>query len=130
MLSQSEIEAAALSLDAAERTRQQIGLLSIAHPTITLDDAYAIQRAWVAQKMAAGRLVKSFERSGTKGEPAPPFRGVLHRPTPRSSRRNYGGERKAGCWRFKPRHQRPGQTTLRVWISASTAVSTSKFGAL
>ena len=57
MLSKSEIEVAALSLDEAERTRTQIGLLSIVHPAITLDDAYAIQRAWVTKKIAAGRRI-------------------------------------------------------------------------
>jgi 2-oxo-hept-3-ene-1,7-dioate hydratase len=47
-LSSTDIAAAASSLDEAERTRSQIGLLSLQHPTITLEDAYAIQRAWVA----------------------------------------------------------------------------------
>lgn len=50
-----EIEAAATRLDEAERTGRQIGLLSAAHPDMTLDDAYAVQAAWVARKLAAGR---------------------------------------------------------------------------
>lgn len=57
MLNASEIAAAAARLDEAERTRKQIGLLSLAHPGMTLDDAYAIQRAWMAKKQAAGRRV-------------------------------------------------------------------------
>jgi 2-oxo-hept-3-ene-1,7-dioate hydratase len=57
MLSEREIAAAAASLDEAERTRRQIGLLSLAHPAMTIDDAYAVQAAWVAQKLAAGRRI-------------------------------------------------------------------------
>ncbi|WP_299550947.1 2-oxo-hept-4-ene-1,7-dioate hydratase [uncultured Tateyamaria sp.] len=45
---------AALALAEAERTGQQIGLLSVAHPDIDMDDAYAIQEQVVAAKVAAG----------------------------------------------------------------------------
>ena len=54
MLTKDEIEAAAASLDRAERMRVQTGLLSLKHPAIDMDDAYAIQAAWVGKKMAAG----------------------------------------------------------------------------
>lgn len=47
--------AAARRLDQAERSREQIGQLSLERPEITIDDAYAIQRAWVEQKIADGR---------------------------------------------------------------------------
>ncbi|MEL7131376.1 MAG: 2-oxo-hepta-3-ene-1,7-dioic acid hydratase, partial [Pseudomonadota bacterium] len=47
-------EAAAAALIEAERTGQQIGLLSVAHPDITMDDAYAIQDRVVAAKVAGG----------------------------------------------------------------------------
>ena len=47
--------AAALALLDAEATRQQIGLLSLAHPGMTLDDAYAVQADLIALKLAAGR---------------------------------------------------------------------------
>jgi 2-oxo-hept-3-ene-1,7-dioate hydratase len=57
MLNKTQIDAAAARLDEAERARKQIGLLSIEHPGITLDDAYAIQRAWVARKVAGGRRI-------------------------------------------------------------------------
>ncbi len=50
-----EIVAAAARLLEAERTRVQCGLLSLAHPGMTLDDAYAVQAAVVAAKEAAGR---------------------------------------------------------------------------
>lgn len=52
-----QVEAAAADLLRAEQTGQQIGLLSLRHPAITMDDAYAIQSALMAQKRAAGRQV-------------------------------------------------------------------------
>ncbi|MEF0943954.1 2-oxo-hept-4-ene-1,7-dioate hydratase [Rhizobium sp. BR 362] len=55
MLSHDEIQAAAESLDQAERTRVQTGLLSLKHPEMTMDDSYAVQSAWVKKKIAAGR---------------------------------------------------------------------------
>ncbi len=55
MLPQDEIQAAAESLDQAERTRVQTGLLSLKHPQMTMDDSYAVQSAWVKKKIAAGR---------------------------------------------------------------------------
>ncbi len=52
-----DIETAAATLLRAESTGQQIGLLSMRHPDITLADAYAIQSAQMAQKLAAGRRI-------------------------------------------------------------------------
>ncbi|MBD9508708.1 2-oxo-hepta-3-ene-1,7-dioic acid hydratase [Ensifer sp. ENS10] len=57
MLDKIQIEAAAAALDTAERERVQTGLLSLKHPEMTMDDAYAVQAAWVRQKIAAGRRV-------------------------------------------------------------------------
>jgi 2-oxo-hept-3-ene-1,7-dioate hydratase len=57
MLTPEQIETAAAALLAAEEAREQIGLLSIQHPGMTLDDAYAIQSAQMRQKLAAGRRV-------------------------------------------------------------------------
>ncbi len=57
MLTNDEIAQAAESLDAAERTRVQTGLLSLKHPGMTMDDAYAVQAAWVRRKIEAGRRV-------------------------------------------------------------------------
>ena len=48
---------AAADLLEAERTGRQIGLLSLRHPDIDMDDAYAIQNAIHAQKLAEGRHV-------------------------------------------------------------------------
>ena len=39
----------------AERTRCQIGLLSVRHPSMTIEDAYAVQFALVHRKILAGR---------------------------------------------------------------------------
>lgn len=50
----AEIEAAAEALFKAERSCRQIGLLSLAHPTAGLDDAYAVQAALLRRKQAAG----------------------------------------------------------------------------
>lgn len=53
----AQIDAAARSLFEAEQDGVQIPLLSLAYPAITMDDAYAIQAALVALKLAAGRRV-------------------------------------------------------------------------
>lgn len=55
MLNPGDIEEAARLLDEAERSRKQTGLISLRHPGATLDDAYAIQSAFVKRKLAAGR---------------------------------------------------------------------------
>lgn len=57
MLKASEIADAAKALDEAESSRTQTGLLSLKHPEMTMDDAYAVQSAWVKQKIARGRRV-------------------------------------------------------------------------
>jgi len=54
-LAAGEIARAAEVLDEAERTRRQIGLLSLRHQSMTMDDAYAVQSAWVGKKLAARR---------------------------------------------------------------------------
>ena len=48
---------AASDLLDAEATGRQIGLLSLRHPGMTMDDAYAIQKAIWEQKLAAGLRV-------------------------------------------------------------------------
>lgn len=55
MLSPEAVETAAAALIEAEKTGRQAGLLSLAHPAMTIDDAYAVQAAVVAAKLAAGR---------------------------------------------------------------------------
>lgn len=60
-MNETDIKAAAASLDEAERTRKQTRAISVLHPDATLDDAYAIQRAWIERKIAAGRIVRGHK---------------------------------------------------------------------
>src|ERR1700709_1834665 len=60
-LSPDAIRIAAERLDQAEKTRQQIRQISLDHPGITVADSYAIQKAWVGMKVAAGRVVKGHK---------------------------------------------------------------------
>ena len=55
MINAGQITAAADALALAERSRTQIGLLSLQHPTMDMDDAYAVQSAYVALRHAEGR---------------------------------------------------------------------------
>jgi 2-oxo-hept-3-ene-1,7-dioate hydratase len=48
---------AAADLLQAERTREQIGLLTLRHPEMGMDDAYEVQNALYRQKLAEGRKV-------------------------------------------------------------------------
>ena len=54
-LDEAAVADAARRLDEAETTRTPIRQLSLQHPDMTIDDAYAVQQAWVATKLAAGR---------------------------------------------------------------------------
>lgn len=65
-------------LDKAERTRTQIEQFSWEFPQITLEDGYAISRAWVAHKLAQGRRIighkigltsRAMQRSSNVTEP-------------------------------------------------------------
>ena len=60
-LSKDEIRSAAERLDHAEKTRQQIRQISLEHPGVTIEDSYAIQKAWVDMKIAQGRTVKGHK---------------------------------------------------------------------
>lgn len=60
-LTDAQIARAAADLLAAEEAREQIGLLSIRHPGMTLDDAYAVQAAQLAQKLSGGREVVGWK---------------------------------------------------------------------
>ena len=55
MLTDAQITAAAAALATAERSRIQIGLLSLQHPLMDMDDAYKVQAAYVALRHAEGR---------------------------------------------------------------------------
>lgn len=58
MLSQDTIESLARQLYDARKSRTALRQFSSAHPAMTIDDGYAIQRAWVALEIADGRTVK------------------------------------------------------------------------
>jgi 2-oxo-hept-3-ene-1,7-dioate hydratase len=60
-LSKDDIRIAAERLDSAEKNRKQIRQISLDYPDITIDDSYAIQKAWVAMKVAEGRIVKGHK---------------------------------------------------------------------
>ena len=57
MLDRKTIDELARRLDQAEKTRTQIRQFSLEYPGITIDDAYAIQKAWVAMKVAQGPML-------------------------------------------------------------------------
>ncbi len=61
MLTESQIAAAADELYAAEINCQQIAALTLKYPDMTMEDAYAIQKVWVAKKLADGRSVKGYK---------------------------------------------------------------------
>lgn len=54
-MDKSTIEALAARLVKAEETRTQVRQFSLDHPDMTIDDAYAIQSAWIEMKVANGR---------------------------------------------------------------------------
>lgn len=56
-----EHASAAAALLQAEATRTQIGLLSLAHPDMTMDDAYAIQNEILSAKIAQGRRIAGWK---------------------------------------------------------------------
>ncbi|MEZ5726668.1 MAG: 2-oxo-hepta-3-ene-1,7-dioic acid hydratase [Burkholderiaceae bacterium] len=45
----------ARELHESEQSRQQVGQFSKRHPTMTIDDSYAIQREWMGIKLSEGR---------------------------------------------------------------------------
>lgn len=61
MLATEEIEAAAKKLYEAERDRVQIAPLTLTHPEMSMDDAYAVQRAWVDRKIAGGSRITGYK---------------------------------------------------------------------
>lgn len=77
-LSTDQIEQLADELHEAERTRMQVAQFSLRHPGITIEDAYAVQRAWTRRKIAEGRKAighkigltsRAMQRSSNIDEP-------------------------------------------------------------
>ncbi|MEP6721436.1 MAG: 2-oxo-hept-4-ene-1,7-dioate hydratase [Variovorax sp.] len=60
-LDKSTLEKAAERLEEAERTRVACRQFSLDYPDMTIDDAYAIQHAWMQLKLRNGRSVKGHK---------------------------------------------------------------------
>lgn len=60
-LDDTSVRDAAARLDESERARTQIRQLSSQYPGMTLDDAYAVQSAWMNLKTAGGRVPKGHK---------------------------------------------------------------------
>jgi 2-oxo-hept-3-ene-1,7-dioate hydratase len=58
MLDTATIQSLAAELREARRSRQQVRHFSRRFPGMTVEDGYAIQRAWVALEIAAGRSIR------------------------------------------------------------------------
>lgn len=61
MLSKNIVDRLARDFYNAERDRKQIQAPSLLFPEITMQDAYAIQHAWVDLKIAAGNPLKGYK---------------------------------------------------------------------
>ncbi len=61
MLSPEVVKKLANDLNEAEKSGTQLRQFSIEHPEMTIDDAYAIQKAWVEQKIAEGRELRGHK---------------------------------------------------------------------
>ena len=58
MLDAKTIRELAHKLDQAEKDRTQLRHFSLAHPDMTIEDGYAIQREWLKMKLAEGHVIK------------------------------------------------------------------------
>lgn len=61
MLTEEQVQLAADNLYEAERKRMQIDPVTLSHPDMTINDAYAIQSAWVNRKIGDGRSVIGYK---------------------------------------------------------------------
>lgn len=60
-LNTDDIQAAAAQLYNAERDRIQIRPLTLSNPDMDMDDAYAVQKAWIDRKIADGREITGYK---------------------------------------------------------------------
>ena len=60
-MDKADIEQAAEALARAEKSRIQIPPLSVTYPTMTVSDAYSVQKAWIDLKLAAGRRISGHK---------------------------------------------------------------------
>src|SRR3954471_22963420 len=61
MFDADTIQKRAAELDASERSRVQVEHFSRRYPGMTIEDGYAVSRAWVAMKIAAGGKVRGHK---------------------------------------------------------------------
>ena len=61
MFSEALIQQLATELNQSEKTRVQVEHFSKRYPDMTIQDGYAISRAWVKMKVAEGRVVKGHK---------------------------------------------------------------------
>jgi 2-oxo-hept-3-ene-1,7-dioate hydratase len=61
MFDQELIGRLAAELNASEKSRQQVEHFSKRYPGMTIEDGYAVSRAWVAMKIAEGRKVRGHK---------------------------------------------------------------------
>jgi 2-oxo-hept-3-ene-1,7-dioate hydratase len=61
MLDRQTIDLLARRLDEAERTKSLVRMFTHEYPGLTIEDAYAIQRAWTLLQVGQGRVVKGHK---------------------------------------------------------------------
>ena len=61
VMNEDQVAAAGEALFAAEHYRSQTRLISAAHPGMDMDDAYAVQAAFVRRKLAAGGAIRGWK---------------------------------------------------------------------
>ena len=61
MLDQPTVERLAQRLDEAERSKSLIPAFTREYPDLTIEDAYAIQRAWTKLQLSRGRIVRGHK---------------------------------------------------------------------
>jgi 2-oxo-hept-3-ene-1,7-dioate hydratase len=61
VMTDDQVASAGEALFVAERDRTQTRLVSAAHPGMDMDDAYAVQAAFVGRKLAAGGAIRGWK---------------------------------------------------------------------
>jgi 2-oxo-hept-3-ene-1,7-dioate hydratase len=61
MLDQSTVDRLARRLDEAERTKSLVRMFTLEYPDLSIEDAYAIQRAWTQLQVGQGRVIKGHK---------------------------------------------------------------------
>lgn len=61
MLSPDCVQNVAESLERSEQSKVQLKQISLQYPEMTIEDSYAIQKAWVDLKVNAGRIIKGHK---------------------------------------------------------------------